>query len=225
MRLFIVRHAESLVNVQGKMMSSTDLPLTEKGLRQAEAAKSYLGNILSPFVFHQVFSSPLLRAKQTAEIISDNRTIIEECRDLREMDLGLLEGLTWEERAAQYPEIDIDHKLSESTLPGGESFRDMQVRCKNFLSSLDFNAARNVLIVSHGITIRVLINCLLGKDDRCVNHINWADNTAISEIEVSPSQGSALKQLGYRTHLTDLGLGTVDYEKWGLFSPKDYHSV
>ena len=206
-------------------MSSTDLPLTEKGIRQSKLTKKHLNSIISPYTFHQVFSSPLLRAKQTAEIICDNNTFIEECYDLREMDLGRLEGLTWEERAAQYPEIDIDSKLSCSVLPCGESFYDIQLRCRNFLSRLDLCNSHNVLIVSHGITIRVLINCLLDKEDHCVNYINWADNTAISEIDISPSYNRVLKCLSYRDHLTASGLGTVDYEKWGLFALKDYRAV
>ena len=225
MRIVIIRHGESYNNIQGKIMSATDLPLTEKGIKQSEAAKEYLSELGLNY-FHHVFSSHLIRAKQTAAIICGNEKRIIECPDLREMDIGKLEGLTWIERDTLYPEIDIENALSSAILPEGETFDNIHFRCNYFIKN-SFNRVKineNVLIVSHGITIRVLINCLLNKADKCVNYINWADNTAISEIELLPDNNSLIR-LNDMSHLIYSGLKTENYESWGLFSTTDYVAV
>ena len=133
MRIFIVRHGESYSNVQGRVISTTDLPLTERGIKQSKATHAYLKKIIYPDAVHHVFSSPLMRAKQTAAIVCGPDMIITECDDLREMNLGLLEGLTWDERFAGYPEINIENALSEAVLPDGEKYCDIKLRCVNFI--------------------------------------------------------------------------------------------
>ena len=228
MRIFIVRHGESYSNVQGRIMSTTDLPLTEKGIKQAETAKIYIQKILCSSSFNQVFSSPLLRAKQTAAIICGNEKSINISDGLSEMNLGKLEGLTWEERIALYPEINLENSLSKAMLPEGETFEDVFLRCKRFIQN---NIKRkslneNILIVSHGITIRIFINCLLGKPKHCVNFLNWSDNTAISEIDWQlHSNSKTLIRLNDRTHLMNPYLGTLSYETWGSFSTYEYSTA
>ena len=223
MHLYILRHAESYSNVQGKIMSTTDLPLTERGIRQAEATKTYLRKLAASETFHHVFSSPLIRAQQTAAVVCENENSIYICKNLREMDLGKLEGLTWAERNNSYPQINVENLLTNAIIPEGESFDDIRCRCNSFINEhlIQKTKDEKILIVSHGITIRVLINSLLGKPDHCVNYINWADNAAVSEIECSPD-GSALIRLNDRTHLVDSCLGTPNYDTWGMFASIDY---
>jgi len=217
MRIYIVRHGESHTNVSGRIMSSTDLALTDRGALQAEAAYEYLSDVK----FDHVFSSPLLRARQTAEIICGDKDKIVFCDELKEMLFGEMEGLTWEEKLSRYPDVSHESGLSQAKIDSGESFEDVVVRCNSFIENklepiLD---GGNVLIVSHGITLRVLINCLLKRPNEHVNYINWADNTAIAEIDLTTR---SLLRLNDRKHLTDKELGNVNYEQWGLFSEKDY---
>jgi len=228
MRILIVRHGESYSNVQGKIISATDLPLTEKGMEQAKAAQAYLLKILYPGAINIAFTSPLKRACQTASIICGSDIKIIQSEDLREMDLGRLEGLTWEERDASYPEINIENDLSDANLPDGEKYSDIRLRCANFIRSnlarADMN--KNILIMSHGITIRVLVNVLLDKADKCVNYINWPDNTGISEIEwPALNIRKTIRRLNDRKHLVDASLETADYKTWGAFAAVDYRSI
>ena len=228
MRIFIVRHAESYSNVQGRMISVTDFPLTERGIRQAIAAQAYLKEIIYPDIIHKVFSSPLIRAKQTAAIICGSDMNIVENDDLREMNLGRLEGMTWDARSANYPEINIENTLSDAVLPDGEKYFDIRMRCANFIqNSLSREEmCKNILIVSHGITIRVLVNVLLNKADYCVNYINWPDNTAITEIEwPAYNNPKTIRRLNDRKHLTDAGLESEDFQTWGAFASADYCSL
>lgn len=156
MRVFLIRHAESYSNTQGRMMSTTDLALTEKGIRQAERAGIALHTALRGKERLYVFSSPLLRTRQTAEAVLRQfpaAPAVRETADLREMDLGLLEGLTWQERDRLYPQVCLERGLSEAEAPGGESFADVQRRCRQFvdksLAELPDSAA--VLVFSHGL--------------------------------------------------------------------------
>ena len=228
MRLFIVRHAESYSNTQGKMISTTDLPLTDKGILQAKAAKISIDRISYPKHFTNAFCSPLLRASQTADIIVNRNIEVIASAYLKEMNLGALEGLTWGERTRNYPHIDIDNSLSSAAFPKGERYEDIKARCNSFirncLSVLEENAY--VLVVTHGITARVLTNALLDRPISHVNYLNWLDNTAFTEIEFDSKKGIGyLKRLNDRQHLAEHNLGTSDYEKWGLFSKIEYSTL
>ena len=251
MRIFIIRHAESYSNTQGKMVSAADFPLTDKGIKQTNAAKVYIDSIIHPKYFSHIFSSPLLRAKQTAGIFNirplsklhsgslHNRKFarkytesefrkrsieIVESELLKEMDLGILEGLTWDERAARFPHIDMEKSLSDICFPKGESFEDIKIRCAAFIgTNLALEDDALVLIVTHGITSRVLINCLADKQDNCVNYLNWPDNTSFTEIDYDADANTGrIVRLNDRRHLTEHNLGAEGYEKWGLFSQAEY---
>ena len=228
MRVFIVRHAESYSNTQGRMISTTDLPLTDKGIRQAKAAKISIDRISYPKRFTNAFCSPLLRASQTADIIVNRNIGITQSEYLKEMNLGELEGLTWDESSKNYPHIDAANFLSSADFPRGERYEDVKARCDGFitncLSVLEENAY--VLIVTHGITARVLTNTLLGRPVSHVNYLNWLDNTSFTEIDFDSKKGAGyLKRLNDRQHLTEHHLGTPDYEKWGLFSKTEYSTA
>jgi len=225
-----MRHAESYGNIQGKIISTTDLPLTERGVRQAERAKEFLKEAIDDIQY--AFSSPLLRAKQTAEIVIGGRLNITESADLLEMNLGEMEGCTWAEVREKFSYINIDGKLSEAVLPAGETFADVETRCQKFITEHLANLSKDVnnsLIVTHGITKRVLINCLLGKKKEYVNYLNWADNTSFSIVDLDPKNVGSLIHLNERRHLfegsdekAEGGLGAVDFHKWGSFAEKDY---
>ncbi|MCL2322046.1 MAG: histidine phosphatase family protein [Oscillospiraceae bacterium] len=224
MRIFIIRHAESYSNTQGRMMSTTDLPLTEKGVQQATAAKLFFEKSIGIDSFKHVFCSPLLRAKQTANIISGGQTSIIECDLLKEMDLGALEGLTWQERADQYPHIDMDKALADIDFPSGENYDSIEERCNRFIKEylVPIKADENVLIVTHGITKRVIVNCLLHKKRECVNYLNWCDNCSFSEIEFD-GINSRIIRLNERSYLISNRLGTEGYDIWGMFSDIEYN--
>lgn len=226
MRVFLIRHAESYSNTQGRMMSTTDLALTEKGIRQAERAGIALHTALRGKERLYVFSSPLLRTRQTAEAVLRQfpaAPAVRETADLREMELGLLEGLTWQERDRMYPQICLETNLSGADVPGGESFGDVRRRCSRFieqsLAACPESAA--VLVFSHGITLRVLTNVLLGRPDGDVNRLNWMEHTAITEIAYDAQRGTARPVcINDYTHLKELC--TADYPRWGLFADMEY---
>ena len=230
MELYVMRHGESHMNTAGRIMSSTDLPLTDKGVEQAKAAREYLGSRVGGCWDH-VFSSNMKRAMQTAEIAGDlgqgwPKNGIVSTPLLREMVIGDLEGLTWEEAAKSYSHINIEKGLSYVSFPNGESIADIVGRCKTFIDTHINNLASDcvrVLIVTHGITKRILINLLLDKHIDEVNKLNWSENAGFSVLaKRADNSGWVALAINERGHLVQKGLGSGEFDKWGIFTSEDY---
>ena len=226
MRLYLIRHAESYGNIKGKIISTTDFELTEKGIAQSQRIGQKIGAELEGELI-SAYCSSLARARQTLlEILrcfGQEAITITESESLKEMDLGLLEGMTWEERRQKYPEVDLDEKLSLLQAPCGESYQDVKKRCQTFIEKYlaKKDEERNVIIVSHGITLRILTNLLLDRPDEDINFLNWMENTALTElIWESESNTYQIVRLNDYSHLGELK--TAGYENWGLFAKRDY---
>ena len=162
--LYLVRHGETEYNrqhmVQGR---GVDAPLNEKGILQAKAlAKNLQGKSIDV-----TYSSTLLRAKQTSEILIQelpHKTLI--ClRDLEEMSWGIYEGRArsteldkaFGEMKAEWAKGNYAFKLKE-----GESLMEVQergVRALNYIVSK--HQGQHILIVSHGRFIRILLSAIL----------------------------------------------------------------
>ena len=151
-RIFIVRHGETEWSANGKHTSVTDLPLTENGRRQAAiAAEKLKGEHLE-----LVLCSPLLRARQTAEIAGLGETA-GICDDLVEWKYGEYEGLTSPEIWERH---DPNWNLWRDGCPGGEQAADVGYRADALLASLP--AHGDQLAFSHGHLLRVLTARWLG---------------------------------------------------------------
>ncbi|MCM1045970.1 MAG: histidine phosphatase family protein [Candidatus Gastranaerophilales bacterium] len=226
MKLYLIRHAESYGNIKGKIISTTDFELTEKGIAQSQRIGQKICSEIREKPI-SAYCSSLARARQTLmEIlccIGKENAEITETDLLKEMDLGLLEGMTWEERRQRYPEVDLDKKLSLLQAPCGESYQDVKNRCKMFAENYLEKEAneKNIIIVSHGITLRILTNFLLKRPDEDINFLNWMENTALTELVLEKeSRTYQLVRLNDYSHLRELQ--TAGYEEWGLFATRGY---
>ena len=216
MKLHIMRHGESYSNIGGRMVSAQDADLTPKGIAQAYAVKKYLN-----IKFNAVLSSPLRRAKQTAEVLAED-TPIQIFDDLREMEIGLLEGMTYADVAEKYPNDDAGSGLSRIQFPEGEGFECVLARCQRFISEglSKLPKGINVLITCHGITKRVLVNAIMKRPNHHVDHLNWCDNTAFTVIDMA--EEPKILHLNYFNHLVADNLRTDGFHTWGHLSDKDY---
>lgn len=226
MKIYLIRHGESYGNTGGKIISTTDFELTEKGTAQSRRIGQKLCAELKGKPI-SAYCSSLARARQTLweilHCIGQEDAEIIETTYLKEVDLGLLEGMSWEERHQRYPEVDLDEKLSQLKAPDGESFQDVKKRCRAFIEDhlKKKDEGENVVIVSHGITLRVLTNMLLNRPDDDVNCLNWMENTALTElIWEKEGRASQVVRLNDYSHLGELE--TAGYENWGLFAKYDY---
>jgi len=150
-----------------------------------------------------VYSSDLKRALVTAEVIlSGRKGDIVTCPELREVDYGNVEGLTFEEMSRLYPEVAESFVNPSLRLeyPDGESLKELAERVGKFPGKLkDSTPSQTILIVSHRGPLRVLICCLLGMDLKHWRQISL-DNASLSIVETH-SQGAILSRLNDTAHL------------------------
>lgn len=142
--LYYCRHGLSLMNQQGLLAGSTDTPLVDEGRAQAHAA----GKSAQKLGIDLIVTSPLSRAKETADIIADELGLpgenIVSNELLRERDFGELEGSAW------YLGRKFDHESSV------EPYEDIMARAQQAKNWLETLAAGNILLVSHGSFIRAI---------------------------------------------------------------------
>ncbi len=194
-----MRHGVSEFNSAHRFAGHSDVDLTEVGYQQAERLRDRLASEK----IDAVCSSDLKRCRITAEIISSRHKVaIETCPELREMNYGDAEGLTYDEISRLYPEvaeqvINFNLKLK---FPGGESFEEFLARVKPFLGKLEkFALAQTVLVVAHSGPLRVLVCYLLGIDQSHWWQISL-DNGSLSIVETSP-RGAVVNLLNDISHL------------------------
>lgn len=158
MQIVLVRHGATDWNLQGRCQGSADRDLSEIGVRQAEQTAL----LFSREKIHAIYSSNLRRARQTAELISQPHNLpVRIENDVRELDHGVLEGLTFNEIKEQYPDfIQRWHtEPAELQVPGGERLIDVQRRAWEGLNRIvDRHEERaTVVVVSHNFPILGII--------------------------------------------------------------------
>jgi broad specificity phosphatase PhoE len=154
--VFLVRHGETEWTLSGQHTSRTDLPLTDHGREQAQAAARQLAG----HEFARVLSSPLQRAVETAQLAGfGDRVQLRD--DLREWDYGEYEGLT----TPQVRERDPGWSLWHSPSPGGETPEQVAARVDRVIAEARA-AAGDVAIFAHGHVLRVLAARWLEQDPR-----------------------------------------------------------
>ncbi|MCY7009092.1 histidine phosphatase family protein [Fusobacterium simiae] len=158
-KLILVRHGQTEMNAQRLYFGKLNPPLNDLGISQAYQAKEKLLNI----DYDRIYSSPLERAKQTAEICNYlDKDIIFDPK-LEEIDFGIFEGLTFKEMSERYPD---EIKKMEENWKGynyitGESPQEMFYRAVSFLETLDYT--KNNLIVAHWGIISCIISYFISK--------------------------------------------------------------
>ena len=160
MKLYLIRHGETTGDVENKYGGSYDDHLTEKGNTQIEVtAGSLVGSKVEI-----IFTSPLVRAKETAEIINNRiGSKIEVLEGIQERNYGILGGLTKDEAIKKYPEVVELHKDSKNTDPEGESYDDFNRRVVEAFELVLNRDYETVAVISHGGPIKVILK-LLGMD-------------------------------------------------------------
>jgi broad specificity phosphatase PhoE len=146
MAIWMVRHGETEWSISGQHTGGTDIPLTPEGRLQATA----IGKLLADRHFDHVFSSPMLRARETARIagFGDRVRLYE---GLLEYDYGELEGLTTKQIRAIHP----GWQLFRDGCPGGETPEQMAKRVDAVIEELR-ELGGNSLLFGHGHCLRSL---------------------------------------------------------------------
>lgn len=166
--IYLVRHGETLWNLEGRLQGHRDSPLTGLGIEQARAAGEILRRELGAAPDLPLLSSPLPRAWQTAAVVAETlaRRPAEIRLDarLKERAYGAFEGKTGEELRVEMAEEFARWTSGDWNyqVPGGESMMQLEERVEGWLAAQPHGRPR--VVVCHGITSQVLRGLYLGLD-------------------------------------------------------------
>lgn len=157
--IITIQHTQSLHHTNGMVGSWTDWELSDFGKEQAEnIGKNLAGELSEKYV---IYSSDLLRAKQTAEIVGKHLGVEPIFKtELRERNLGEAVGksVEWLRENMEKPELTVDDRL----FPSAESRREEWNRLKPFFDEITSNEEEYIIIVSHGDLLSVFNAMWLG---------------------------------------------------------------
>ena len=163
-KLYLIRHGETDYNNALRCQGQTDIPLNQKGIEQAEKAADFFRDI----PLQAIYTSTLIRAKTTAEIIAGVKGMeVQETDALREMSFGIWENMNSKDIQKKYAKEwkDFFASPARTTIPQGESMLDVQKRAYPTVQEiLDRYPEGDVAFVAHGGIIRVLMCTMLGLD-------------------------------------------------------------
>jgi broad specificity phosphatase PhoE len=191
-KLYLMRHAESQGNAEFRLQGRREFPLTERGIRQAEA----LAERLAERDITAIYASPLQRTMQTAQVLSQRLSIpITQEERLAEYDFGdAISGLKWEEIRSQFP--DIIRALGRDDAqypryPGEEGRAAFTARVSEAMSEIVArHTDQSVAVVTHAGPIVAYVVESLGTPYR--RPVRFAiSNASITTVEVGEAQAFA----------------------------------
>jgi broad specificity phosphatase PhoE len=211
--LLLVRHAETHDNVSMRLSGWTDTDLSARGESQIELLADHFNREHGHI--DALYSSPLIRARRTADAIGDltgHTPILLD--DLREMFFGELDGRPFEELREAYAhllEADENSEIEDFVWPSGESRSGFTARALHVTNEIaGRHPGRAVGVVTHGGLIATLMTILNGES--AANWRKWVvPNASLSEVVWDAStQSGALLRHGDATHLAALSAFETD---------------
>lgn len=205
-RIILTRHGQTIWNIERRVQGSLDSPLTEKGILQARSLAVRLRNE----GIEHIYSSDALRAIGTAEEIRCELGLerVFTNHALREFAFGEWEGHIWQDLREDNPDV---FKIWDSephlvTIPGGENMGLVMERAWNFLQQIiALHSEETVCLVTHGLTLKMLVTKALGFEVHEWAKTPWQHNTALNIFEVVGHQWIP-RLVGDCKHLDELGL-------------------
>ncbi len=204
MLLYCVRHGESIYNAEGRIQGQSDIPLSELGRRQSEAVAQALAGL----PVEAVYSSPLRRAMETAELIAAALGLeIQTDPRLKEINAGIFQDRLRSELAALYPE-ELARWTSgdpDFVIPGGESRRGLARRGRDGFESIFRSGHGHGVVVAHGrllsVTLKELVDFAPGQQPFALH------NGSITKLAVDGDGRAQILSLNAVDHLRGVGLG------------------
>lgn len=198
MKLYFVRHGRTLWNLEGRFQgASGDSPL----LSESIDILKQLGQYLNEIHFDTIYSSDLPRAVKSAEIIQSQLQApcpLKSIPDLREWQLGKLEGLKIATLNAIYPQqikafrsnlAQFDTKMFEA-----ESLYSTTQRTIQFIKSLKESPAENILIVGHGANLTASLRTLIGYKEAHLRKEGGLANASLTVLETDDFETFTLER-------------------------------
>jgi alpha-ribazole phosphatase len=185
-KLYLVRHGQSAGNAEGRFGGHSPMPLSELGHQQARLT----AKVLAKEKIDAIYTSDLLRAVQTAEPLAEVLDLpVVQTPAFRERNVGVLEGLTFDESKAQYPKdyYALVNRHVHHIITRGESYRHLLQRATRELKEiLHIHQGEKIVIFSHTGAICFLTLHLLGAINRYTKQTPWlvTSNCGINRFEI-----------------------------------------
>jgi len=164
---YLVRHGESVSNLEGRVQGQSDVELSDHGHAQAEQVAEWSRRLAESVAIDEVWSSPLQRARETADVIAAAvglPVLVEQ--GLCELHAGIFQGHLWADLEEKFPEEvarwrsgDVDY-----VIPGGESRAQLAARGRAVLEGLAGRKSRSMIVVSHGGVLTAALGSMLGRE-------------------------------------------------------------
>jgi len=190
MRLFLIRHGQVKWKKIG-FLSYTDLELTKKGIKQGKK----IAQRLKKEKIDKIYSSPLKRCQQTAQIIGKYLGLkIYIAPQLREVNFGIFEGLSLKEAEKKYPEIFQERQKDKWNfkIPSGESYKQAAERVLKFLKKLPNKTNKNIALVTHVTIIKILLKLFSNLSMKEIDQIHFLP-TSLTILERKNKKFRVLK--------------------------------
>ena len=205
-KLYLVRHGQSAGNAEGRFGGHSATPLSKLGLRQAEAT----ARLLAKEGVSAIYTSDLHRAVQTAEPLAELTGIkIQPTSAFRERNVGVLEGLTFDESKQTFPKdyYALVNRNVHHVITNGESYRHLLRRSTNELwDILRQHVGERVAIFSHTGAICFMTLHLMGAIRRDTKQTPWivTSNCGINLFEIRGRNNVRVLALNDTRHLSSV---------------------
>ena len=186
MRVILLRHGESEANRQRIIQGHKDFPLSELGRKQAAEMGDFLAQ--NNYFFDAVYSSDLIRARTTAEIICKKLDIntIKTDERLREFNLGIYQGRKNDDMTAEdNAYLQSCWKDELKRVPEGETLQEMKARIRSVFTDITTsnNSDATILVVGHGGSLFHILDSTLHIYPE---NADWFENCKLNEIVQKP---------------------------------------
>lgn len=186
MKMYIIRHGQTPWNARKCLQGRSDVDLNENGIYLAELT----GKALRDVTFDMAFTSPLIRAKHTAQCILAGREVpIIEDERLIEISFGIYESCCYAEENRQVPQQWIENFFHAPqdyvAAPGGESLDDVEKRTRDFMEDICSRKElqdKTILVSTHGCALRGLLNSIRESNREDYWHGGVSKNCAVSIV-------------------------------------------
>lgn len=200
--LYLVRHGESVYNAEGRVQGQSDIPLSPQGEKQSEAVAQALASV--PVT--AIYSSPLLRARQTAERIAAIHGLPIQFDDrLKELHAGIFQGKLRRELPLLFPQEYAAWSSGDPfyVIPGGQSRFQVQQRGKEVLEEIAARHTGHTVVVGHGALFRFALAALLGQGETI--ELPPLANGSITVVTYDGNGRFRIERYNEVDHLRELG--------------------
>lgn len=202
--VYFVRHGESVSNLNTQFAGSLDMPLTDRGRRQAEATADFLKKV----PFSAVYASDLSRAYDTGVAVAQKHDLpVHSTAGLREIFAGDWEGKTYRQLEEAYAESYgvWRTQIGLAACPNGETVLQLQARIRGCVEDIvGKHPDETICIATHATPIRVLEALWTDTPPERIHTIRWVSNASVTVAEYDENGVGRLIQRDLFAHLGSL---------------------